>query len=280
MSRRISDFWSRFSKDKSAIVGLAIVATTLFMAIFAPFLPLRDPSELSHEVLSPPSWMHPLGTDTLGRDVLSRIVWASRRTLYIGFGAAILAGFIGVIIGAFAGYLGRKTDSLLMRLTDLTLVIPSYFFFMLVFSLFRSYDPSIMFAAIALLMWPTMSRIVRSEFLSLKERDFVKAARAMGASDTRIIFRELLPNALALIMVVISMNVAHAILWSSALNFLGLGDPAAIEWGVMLNEGRNVIRTGPWLATIAGLMIFLVVLAFNLVGDGLRDAFDPRLRGK
>jgi peptide/nickel transport system permease protein len=280
MYQRISKFWSRFSKDKSATVGVVIIALAFFMAISAPLLPLRNPDELSGEVLRPPSVTHPFGTDTLGRDVLSRIVWGSRRTLYLGFGAAILAAVVGVIVGAFSGYMGGKIDNLLMRLTDFTLVMPSYFFFMLIFATFRSYDPSIMFFAIALLMWPTMCRIVRSEFLSLKEREFVKAARAIGASNIRIIFRELLPNAVASIVVVMSMNVAYAILWSSALSYMGFGDPSAVDWANMLNEGRSVMRTGWWLAAIPGLMIFLVVFAFNLVGDGLRDALDPRLRGE
>lgn len=261
------------------MIGLAIILVIGFMSVFAPILAPYDPYDMSYGYVNPPSAAHPAGTDTLGRDVLSRIIWGGRITLYVGIGAAAFAALLGVVIGAFSGYKGGFIDSLLMRLTDFTMVIPSFFVYILIFASLRSYDPTIMFGIMALLMWPTMGRVVRSEFLSLKERDFVKAARALGASEMRIVIRELLPNAMASIIVVLTMNIGYAIIWSSALHFVGLGDPTSVDWAAMLNEGRMVMRSGWWLSMFPGLMIFILVLAFNLVGDGLRDALDPRLRG-
>ncbi len=276
---RFAEFFSRFRRDRSATIGLLIIIVITFICLLAPLLAPYDPRDMRFSYLQPPSLDHPLGTDTLGRDVLSRIIWGGRQTMYIGFGASLLAALIGVAVGAYSAYRGGILDNLMMRITDFTMVIPSFFFYILIFASFRSYDPTIVFSVMALLMWPTMCRVVRSEFLSLKERDFVKASRALGTSDTRIIFREILPNAMGSIIVVLTMNIGYAIIWSSALQFIGIGNPAAIDWAATLNAGRSVMRSGWWLSVFPGLMIFVTVLAFNLIGDGLRDALDPRLRG-
>ena len=226
----------------------------------------------------PPSPAHYLGTDTLGRDVLSRIIFGSRVSLKVGFVAVGLATLIGLFIGALAGYYGGWVDSALMRLVDLMLCFPAFF---LILAVIAVLEPSIwnIMAVIGLTGWMGVARLVRAEFLSLREREFVTAARALGAGDTRLILRHMLPNALAPVMVSATLGVAGAILTESALSFLGLGvQPPTPSWGNILTAGKDNIEIAWWLSVFPGLAILVTVMSYNLLGEGIREAIDPRLK--
>ena len=226
----------------------------------------------------PPSPAHYLGTDTLGRDVLSRIIFGSRVSLKVGFVAVGLATLIGLFIGALAGYYGGWVDSALMRLVDLMLCFPAFFLILAVIALL---EPSIwnIMAVIGLTGWMGVARLVRAEFLSLREREFVTAARALGAGDTRLILRHMLPNALAPVMVSATLGVAGAILTESALSFLGLGvQPPTPSWGNILTAGKDNIEIAWWLSVFPGLAILITVMSYNLLGEGIQEAIDPRLK--
>ena len=226
----------------------------------------------------PPSPAHYLGTDTLGRDVLSRIIFGSRVSLKVGFVAVGLATLIGLFVGALAGYYGGWVDSALMRLVDLMLCFPAFF---LILAVIAVLEPSIwnIMVVIGLTGWMGVARLVRAEFLSLREREFVTAARALGASDTRLILRHMLPNALAPVMVSATLGVAGAILTESALSFLGLGvQPPTPSWGNILTAGKDNIEIAWWLSVFPGLAILITVMSYNLLGEGIREAIDPRLK--
>ena len=277
MRRR--EFWARLQRNRMAMTGLGLVLGLFVVSIFAPWLAPYDPNHIDlKQVLMAPSQAHLLGTDTLGRDVLSRIIYGSRVSLKVGFVAVGLATLIGLLVGALAGYYGGWVDSALMRLVDLMLCFPAFF---LILAVIAVLEPSIwnIMAVIGLTSWMGVARLVRAEFLSLREREFVTAARALGASDFRLILRHMLPNALAPVMVSATLGVAGAILTESALSFLGLGaQPPTPEWGAMIARSRSLILRASWVMTFPGLTILLAVLGFNLFGDGLRDALDPRLR--
>ena len=226
----------------------------------------------------PPSAQHWLGTDPLGRDVLSRIIFGSQVSLKVGFVAVGLATLIGIIVGAAAGYYGGWVDLVLMRFVDLMLCFPSFFLILAVIALL---EPSIfnIMVIIGVTSWMGVARLVRAEILSLKEREFVTAARALGASDVRLIMRHLLPNALAPVMVSATLMVAGAILTESALSFLGLGvQPPTPSWGNMLTAGKDNIEIAWWLSVFPGLAILITVMSYNLLGEGIREAIDPRLK--
>lgn len=269
--------WKRFRKNRLAVIGSIIEVVILLTALMAPVISGYDPDAIVSSPLQPPSWKHPMGTDTLGKDVLSRTIWGSRITLFIGLGASLVALAVGVIVGAVSGYYGKIVDGIFMRITDVILSIPYFILCILVVATFRSPSPSIIMLTLGFLMWPRLARIIRTDFLSLKEQDYVKAAIAAGAKDTRIILRHLLPNDLAPIIITSTMNVASSILTAASLEYLGLGDVTSISWGMMMNQGRIVLRSASWLTTFPGIALFLTSLGFNLVGDGLRDALDPRL---
>jgi peptide/nickel transport system permease protein len=275
----IRAIWRRFRKNKVALFGGCIVLVVLIMAICAPFISPHDPEVTSPNVLVPPSPEYWFGTDTVGRDVLSRCIWGARPSLVIGLVASFVITLIGAGVGAFSGYYGGIVDSLLMRVTDTVLVIPTYFFYILIIAAIRDRSILTILVLMAVLGWPTVARMVRSEFLLLREMDYVRAAKTLGANNMRIIFRHLLPNAVPLIIVVTTMNIASVILTESALGFLGLTDPTIVGWGNILADGRGVLRSAWWISTFPGVFIFLTVLGFNLLGDGLRDALDPRMRG-
>ena len=226
----------------------------------------------------PPSHVHLMGTDSLGRDVLSRIIYGSQISLKVGFVAVGLATLIGVLLGAVAGYYGGWVDNLLMRLVDLMLCFPTFF---LILAVIAVLEPSIwnIMIIIGLTSWMGVARLVRAEFLTLREREFVQAARALGARDGRIIFRHLLPNALAPVMVSATLGVAGAILTESALSFLGLGvQPPTPSWGNILTAGKDNIEIAWWLSVFPGLAILMTVMGYNLLGEGIREAIDPRLK--
>jgi len=220
---------------------------------------------------------HWAGTDNLGRDVLSRIIFGTRVTIIIGFSVAIIAISIGTIIGALAGFYGGKIDALLMRLLEMFQVIPVFFLAVVVVALLGGGVDRIIIV-LALLSWPQSARVVRAEFLSYREQEFVEAAKALGFSKPHLIFSEILPNVLPMIFVVLSMNIATAILVEAGLSFLGLSDPSVITWGQMLRDAQQWLSDAWWISIFPGIAIFLVVLSFNLLGDGLTDALNPYLK--
>lgn len=271
-------FWRRLRRNRLAVFGALIVAGMFILALIAPFA-ARDPGaiDIAHRLL-PPSWAYPMGTDDLGRDVLARIIYGARISLLVGFVAVGIATFIGVILGALAGYYGRWVDGVIMRFVDLMLCFPTFF---LILAVIAFLEPSIwnIMIIIGLTSWMGVARLVRAEFLSLRERDFVHAAKALGAADSRVIFRHVLPNALSPVLVSATLGVAGAILTESALSFLGIGvQPPTPSWGNMLIAGKQTLGTAWWLSAFPGLAILITVLGYNLLGEGIRDAFDPRLQ--
>jgi peptide/nickel transport system permease protein len=279
--QQIKNFWRHFKKNRLGVGGLVIIVIVFFIAIFAPFLSPYDSGKTGVSLkLKPPSFQHYLGTDQLGRDVFSRMLYGSQISLSVGFVAVGISILIGILVGAMAGYKGGWVDSLLMRFVDIMLSFPSFFLILTVVAILRPNIYNVMIV-IGITSWEGTARFVRAEFLSLRERDYVQAARALGVKDRRIIFRHILPNALAPVFVTASLGVASAILVEAGLSFLGFGvQPPAPSWGNILTEGRTYIFDAWWLTVFPGLAILITVLSFNLFGEGLRDALDPRLRGR
>ena len=282
MEKQLSKgFWRYFKKNRLAVGGLILVILIFLIAIFANLLSPYDPGKTDVSLkLKPPSLRNYLGTDQLGRDVFSRMLHGSRISLTVGFIAVAISILIGVLVGATAGYYGGWVDSSLMRFVDTMLCFPSFFLILTVVALMGPSLINIMIV-IGITSWMGTARFVRAEFLSLRERDFVQAARSLGVKDSRIIFQHILPNALAPVFVTATLSVASAILVEAGLSFLGFGvQPPAPSWGNILTEGRTYIFDAWWLTVFPGLAILITVLSFNLVGEGLRDALDPRLRGR
>jgi len=272
-------FWKRFRKNHLAMAGALIVFLLFAVALLAPHISPYDPGAINIKiVLQEPSPEHLFGTDALGRDVLSRMIWGSRISLLVGFVAMGIASLIGVFLGALAGYYGRWVDNLIMRFVDIMLCFPTFF---LILAVVAFLEPSIwnIMIIIGVTGWMGVARLVRAEFLSLKERDFTTAERALGAKDFRIIFSQILPNALAPVLVSATLGVAGAILTESALSFLGIGvQPPTPSWGNILTAGKDNIEIAWWLSLYPGLAILITVLGYNLLGEGIRDAIDPRLK--
>jgi len=268
----------RFVKNKLAVIGALSVITLSLLSALAPVIAPFEPTAIDIEnVLSPPSLSHPFGTDELGRDVLSRMLWGGRVSLKVGFIAVGISIFIGTIIGSIAGFYGGKVDAVLMRFVDIMLAFPTFFLILAVISVL---EPSLftIMVVIGVMGWMDVARLVRAEFLTLKERDFVLAAKAIGASDIRLMFRHVLPNALSPVFVAAAFGIAGAILIESGLSFLGLGvQPPSPSWGNILTSGKDNIEIAWWLSLFPGIAILITVLSYNLVGEGLRDALDPRL---
>jgi peptide/nickel transport system permease protein len=270
-------FWRRYRRNRGAVVGLSLLAVVVVVAAAAPIAYPQGPWEMAGAPFQPPFRQpFPLGTDMLGRDIAAGIVHGARVSLMLGLVSTLAALSIGVILGALAGYYGGAIDDWLMRVTEFFQTIPSFVFSVVLVAIFRPSIRSII-AAIAIVSWPPVARLVRAEFLSLKRREFVEAAVVIGQSNLRIIATQILPNALPPIVVIASLIVASAILLESALSFLGLGDPNLMSWGYMIGASRTVIRTAWWMSTFPGVAIFVAVLALNLVGEGLNDALNPRL---
>ncbi|MCX5826205.1 MAG: ABC transporter permease [Deltaproteobacteria bacterium] len=273
------DFRKRFGKNRMAVVGSVIVFLLFTVSLLAPWLAPYDPNAIDlKNVLAPPSGGHLFGTDPLGRDVLSRMIWGAGISLKVGFVATGIAILIGTMLGAVAGYYGRWVDAVIMRFVDIMLCFPSFFLILAVIALL---EPSIwnIMIVIGLTGWMGVTRLVRADFISLKERDFVQAARVIGAGDLRIIFLHILPNAMASVLVTATLGVAGAILTESALSFLGIGvQPPTPSWGNILTAGKDNIDIAWWLSFYPGLAILITVLGYNLLGEGIRDALDPRLR--
>lgn len=272
-------FWKRFRKNGLALNGAFIVILLFIVALFAPFISPHDPGQIDiKRVLQEPTAEHIFGTDSLGRDVFSRMVWGSRISLLVGFVAMGIATLIGIFLGALAGYYGRWVDNLIMRFVDIMLCFPTFFLILAVIALLEPNIWNIMII-IGVTGWMSVARLVRAEFLSLKERDFTVAEKALGARDFRIIFRHILPNAMAPILVSATLGVAGAILTESALSFLGIGvQPPTPSWGNILTAGKDNIEIAWWLSLYPGLAILITVLGYNLLGEGIRDAIDPRLK--
>lgn len=271
---------AKFLQNKLAVFGLVMLSIIVFSAIFAPWIAPHDPDfQNLRNRLAAPSAEFLLGTDHLGRDIFSRLLFGGRVSLFVGFVAMIGAVTIGTTVGAIAGYFGGLVDSILMRLVDIIISFPNIF---LLITLVAVLEPSIdkLIMVFAFLSWTGTARLVRGEFLTLKKREFVLAARTIGMSNTRIIFGQILPSALGPVIVAATLAVGGFILAESALSFLGLGvQPPTSTWGNMLTYSQSVtiFRTAWWYPTFPGLMILLTVLSFNFVGDGLRDALDPRV---
>jgi peptide/nickel transport system permease protein len=272
------------ARNRPALLGLAVLAAAAFASILAPALAPTDPIKNALlDRLNPPMWaaggspMHPLGTDTLGRDVLSRLVYGARVSLAVGFITVAISGAAGIALGIVGGFYGGWFDDLLMRLGDIQLAFPVLLLGIALLSVLGAGFTNLILV-LAISSWITYARIVRAETLSLKQRQFVEAARALGAVDLHVMVRHVLPNVWPPIAVVATFSIARAIIAEASLSFLGLGiPPPAPSWGAMLDEGRNYITTGWWLALFPGLCILLVVLGINLVGDWLRDVLDPRV---
>ncbi len=271
------DIWRSFKRNRSAMVGLVLLAIFFFVAVFAEQVAPRDPQKMSDATFRPPSFESLFGTDDLGRDVFSGVVRGARTSIFIGVTVALLSGLVGVVVGLTAGYAGGFLDDLLMRITELFLVPPRFFLALVIAALFGS----TLFTMIALLSvtyWPMTARLVRAEVLSIRERSFIEAARAMGASPARIVFHDILPNALPLIVTNFTLMVGGVILVEAGLSFIGLGDANHISWGYMLHNGQHFIRDAWWTVFFPTLAVSLLVFALNAVGDALNHALDPKSR--
>jgi len=279
-----SMIWKRFRRHPGALVGTIILALIILACLGASLSPY-DPelSDLS-SVLQPPSWQHPFGTDPLGRDMLTRVLYGGRISLLVGFMVVMITLLIGVPVGAIAGYFGGWVDDLIMRIIDATLALPSLMILILLSAILREVEIpflqrnnvlTIAFV-IGILSWMTVARLVRAIFLSLREMEYVTAARALGASNWRIIVEEILPNGFGPIIVESTLEIGWAIMEESGLSFLGFGiQPPTPSWGNLLNNAQEHLTKHPWLAIFPGIMIFLTIISVNYIGDGLRDALDP-----
>ena len=271
------DFWKRYKKTRTAVFGLVVIIIFALIAINAKWLMPYDPYTITADRFAPPSAEHWLGTDDMGRDILSRIMIGSRVSLTIGFFIAALSLSIGIVVGAVSGYFGGKIDAFLQRLVEMVQMLPSLVLTIVVLLLLGGGIDRIILI-MGLLGWTGTSRVVRAEFLSHREREYVEAGRALGFSKLHLIFSEILPAVIPTIMVIMAMNISGAILMEAGLSFLGLGDTSIITWGQMLQNAQRWLSAAWWISFFPGLAIFLTVLSFNLMGDGINDAINPYLK--
>ena len=271
------DFLRRFARNRPALIGALALGAIVLGAVCGPLLYPVDPFEMVGRPFQLPFGRFALGTDVAGRDLLAGLLRGARVSLMIALVATVGALSVGVLIGAISGYFGGLVDNVLMAVTDFFLTIPSFVLAVVVVAIFQ---PSLVTvtAAIAVVSWPSVARLVRSEVLAQRDREYVQACRAMGMSNAEIIFLQILPNALPPVVVVASLMVATAILTESGLSFLGLADPNVVSWGYMIGVARSALRTAWWMTAIPGVAILITVLAINLVGEGLNDALNPRLK--
>ncbi|WXG47167.1 MAG: ABC transporter permease [Candidatus Atabeyarchaeum deiterrae] len=281
--------WRRFKRNKIALAGLFIIGYIAFMGIFAEFIAPYGANDTSafYEGMakSPPTWAHPFGTDIIGRDLFSEIVFGARAALLVGFGAAGIAIGIAILVGVVAGYYGRYIDEILMRFTEIFLVLPFLLVILVLmqvsekFFMGRLVGLGVVILIIGVLSWAGNARLIRGEVMRVRELEFITAAKCLGANGRRILFKHIFPNILYLVLVLTTLQIAGAILVEAAVSFLGFGDPNATTWGQILSTADLYISNGLWWMLIfPGIFITLLVLGFNLLGNGLRDAFDPRLR--
>jgi peptide/nickel transport system permease protein len=273
---RLGTFWRSYRRNNLAVIAFWTLSGMIGLAFLAPLIAPYDPHTVGvgirFKTLSVGFFM---GTDNLGRDVLSRVLMGARTSLFVGFSAAAASTFLGVIVGTLAGFFGGLVDNILMRITELFQVIPRFFLALVTVALFGANIWNIILA-IGILSWPVTARLVRSEFLSQRKRYFVDAARMQGASSWNLIFVEILPNVSGVIIVNSTLMVAQAMLLEAGLSYLGVGDPTTVSWGVMLYQAQAFLNKAWWMSAFPGLGIFLSVLALNLVGDGLNDVLNPR----
>lgn len=277
----LRDFWRRYRRKTSAVIGLVLLVFVFIVAIAGPLFVMSDPWDMATMPFLWPGQdaAYPLGSDTLGRDILTGIVHGSRVSLMIGFAATLAALGLGVTVGALAGYFRGWVDDVLMRITEIFQTVPTFLLAVVLVAIFKPSMLTIVLA-ISAVTWPSIARLVRAEFLSLREREFVQSCVVIGMGETRIMFRQILPNCLPPIIVMSSVMVASAILTESGLSFLGLGDPNLMSWGTMIGIGRDAMRTAWYMSALPGVAILITVLALNLVGEGLNDALNPRLKNR
>jgi len=266
----------RLKENKAALFGFIVVLFFIILAIFADIIAPYDVNEVFQTRL-PPSPNHWFGTDTRGRDLFSLVVYGARTTLYVGAACCFIEFVLGFIIGAISGYIGGWLDDLFMRIADIFLSLPSLLVVILAVSMFKSRSLTVIILVMGFIGWPYMARVVRSQVLQLKGAPFVEAARAIGASTQRILFRHILPNIMLPIIILLTIEFAGYVLWEATLSFLGLGDPNSISYGALILSGKNTLRTCPWITFFPGLFLFLLLLGFQLFGDGLRDIFEIRV---
>ncbi len=267
-----------FRANKAALLGLIMILLIVLMSIFAPLIARYDPNALDlTSMRKAPSWEHWFGTDDMGRDVFARVVYGSRTSLMIGFVPSLISLVLGTVLGLMAGYLGKVADELIMRLADVVLAFPSLLLAMVVMYTLGASLLN-MFIALSIINWAGTARVVRAQTLSLKEKEFVEAARSMGVSRFKIVFRHILPNCLPNLIVLFTLDIPGAIMWESSMSFLGVGDPNAASWGLMVSQGKGYAYMCPWLILAPGIAILITVMAFNFLGDGLRDAIDPYMK--
>lgn len=273
------DVLRRFKKNKLAVFGSFIIFALLITAIFAPVIaPYSYREQNLEQALLPPSRAHPFGTDFFGRDVFSRVIYGARISIAVSIIPVAISTILGVLFGSISGYKGGTFDLLFMRFVDIMFAFPDLLFVIAIsFAIGRGLFT--LFIALAIVGWPGVARIIRSQVISIKQKEYIEAARAIGMSDMRILFRHVLPNCIAPIIVLVSLSIPGVILSEATYSFLGLGaQPPTPSWGAILNDGQRFIRNAPWIAIWPGIAIFITVLAYNLVGNGLRDALDPFLK--
>ena len=274
------DAWRRLLRNRMAVASGILLLFIGLVTLLAPVLPgIDDPTSQNLEVgATGPSWDHPFGTDMLGRDLLSRVIWGGRISILVGLIATIVSFLVGVSYGAIAGFFGGRVDNVMMRFVDVLYSLP-YMFLVILLMVYFSRSIVMLFVALGLVQWLTMARIVRGQVLSIKQQEYVEAARSIGTSNLQIIFRHVIPNALGPIIVYATLTVPAVMLQEAFLSFLGLGvQPPAASWGTLVNDGAAVIAFFPWLSLFPGLALALTLFSLNFLGDGLRDALDPHLR--
>lgn len=281
MLTQFIDFARRFARNRAALVGFVLILLVIGFALAAPWMFPRNPLRI---VGRPEIWpfvnaRYLLGTDSLGRDMAAMIAYGARTTLLIGLCASLTATIIGISVGSTAAYFGGWVDELLMRFTELFQTIPNLIFVLTIVSILGQKIEYVTIA-VGIVTWTPIARLTRAEFMSLRDREFVQACRSMGMGNLRIMFGEILPNALPPVIVLSSLVVAGAVLFESAVSFLGLGDPNVSSWGRLIGDGRTLIRSSWYICAVPGLAIMLTVLALNLIGDGLNDALNPKLRDR
>ena len=270
--------WRNFTRQKLAVAGIILLGACVAMAVAAPLLATHDPKAFSIDRYVPPgSPGHPLGTDNFGRDLLSRIIYGARVAFLVGVLSAGISAGLGIVIGAIPGYFGGVVDEVISRFVDIFLMIPVFFLLILATSIFGSNIYFVMFA-IGITTWPANARIMRSQVLTLKTRPYVKASIAAGASVTRVLVRHIIPNGIYPVIANTALQMGSAILTEAGLSFLGLGDPNVVSWGQMIQAGQRYMNVAWWMVLFPGLALLLLVAAFNLTGDGLNYAFNPRLQ--
>jgi peptide/nickel transport system permease protein len=278
-ARRRAHPLERLARNPRGVIGAGVLLVLGAVAVLAPLAAPASPDHADFlDRLAAPSAAHLLGTDHLGRDVLSRVIWASRTSLLIGVVSASAAVAFGLLLGGLSGFFGGWVDVAIMRATDVVLAFPVFFIAVMVLAVFGPSIPALV-GVLAATSWPPSARLVRAEFLRLREREFVVATRALGASNLRIMVRHLLPNVVAVVVISVTLRVGLAILAEASLSYLGLGvQPPTPSWGTIVADGRDYLLSGWWISLFPGVFVLLAVLAFNLVGDGIRDAFDPKMQ--